>query len=615
MAQGTLKIHSENILPIIKKWMYSDRDIFVRELVSNSCDALQKVRILRERGELEAADEEFRIDIRIDQEAKTLCFEDTGIGMNGAEIENYIAQIAFSGAEDFVAKYKGEEKGEQIIGHFGLGFYSAYMVASSVEIDSLSYRKGEAAAHWVCDGSPDYELDAGQRSQRGTSITLHVGDEHSEFLEEARLSEILTRYCRFLPFPIYLNDKQINPKEPLWIKAPSECSEQEYLEFYRHLFPFQEDPLFWIHLNVDYPFHLQGILYFPKLKERWDPSQKGISLYCNRVFVSDQVKDIIPDFLLPLQGVIDSPDIPLNVSRSSLSMDRTVRQLAGHISKKVADRLSTQYRGERERFLAGWQDVEWIVKLGALSDEKFYERVKELLLWKNSEGEWTTIEEYLERNGEKTDKKAFYTADLAKDSQFVGLYKERGVEVLTTGSYLDSHLISFLEQKIDGLNFQRIDSAVEDVIVDKDKEAVVIDEQGKTEAAHIADFVRRHLDTEEVEVEAKSLASQGLPAFIMMDEQMRRMRDYARANSQQADLGQLAGLAKRTFVVNTNSPLVRSLQKLETSDPALAKELVQYLFDLSLLSQREMEPEHLQGFLSRCTQVMEKLAGRASSES
>ncbi len=602
MTQGTLKIHSENILPIIKKWMYSDRDIFIRELVSNSCDALQKTKMLRDRGECSAGDDEFRIDVTVDATASTLTVSDTGLGMTGEEVEKYIAQIAFSGAEDFLSHYGSEQKSDQIIGHFGLGFYSAYMVADRVEIDTLSYRPGSTPAHWDCDGSPSYTLDTGKRETRGTTITLHVGAEHSDFLEEDHLHEILTRYCRFLPYPIFLNNERINPTEPLWMKAPSECSDKDYLDFYKYLFPYEAEPLFWIHLNVDYPFHLHGILYFPKTRERMDPTPKGIGLYCNRVYVSDQVKEIIPEYLLLLHGVIDSPDIPLNVSRSSLSMDRTVRQLGTHISKKVADRLATQYRNEPEKFLEGWKELEYVVKVGAIQDDKFYERVKDILLWKNSDGEWTTAEQYLERNGEKTKRKIYYTAESTNSSHFLELYKSRGIEVLMLQSYLDSHLINFLERKLDNAQFQRIDGALDDVLIDKERESSILDADGKTEGGRLADFIRRNISEKEVEVEAKSLASDSLPAVIVIDEQMRRMRDYAKASGFMDKFPQ-----KQTLVVNSNNSLVKGLQRLEARDPTLTKELVHHLYDLALLSQREMEPEQLQGFLGRCTQVMEKL--------
>ena len=352
---GKLKIHSENILPIIKKWLYSDKDIFVRELVSNSCDAISKLRKLTN-----DANETWRIDIKIDKENRTLTFSDNGLGMNHDEVETYISQIAFSGAEEFIQKYQSDKEEDQIIGHFGLGFYSAYMVAQNVEIQTLSHKDGADPMHWSCDGSVDYTLEKGSRETRGTDVVLHLSKEEDEYLDDTRLRQILHHYCSFLPYPIFLNDKQINEKPPLWMKPASECTEQEYLDFYRHLFPMEPDPLFWVHLNVDFPFNLKGILYFPKLAQDGELKKETIQLFCNRVFVSDNCRDLLPEYLTILRGAIDSPDIPLNVSRSYLQMDRTVRQLGSHISKKITDRLAALYRSEKEKFLTYWEDIELI---------------------------------------------------------------------------------------------------------------------------------------------------------------------------------------------------------------------------------------------------------------
>ncbi|HUD02363.1 MAG TPA: molecular chaperone HtpG, partial [Rhabdochlamydiaceae bacterium] len=389
MTHGTLKIHTENILPIIKRWLYSDKDIFVRELVSNACDALRKLQILRDQNLADIKDEELKIELVIDKEARTLQFIDTGLGMTAEEVEKYIAQVAFSGAEEFMNKYQSGEK-EQIIGHFGLGFYSAYMVAEKVTIDTLSYQASAEAAFWSCAGSSDYLLEKGTRASRGTTITLHVQED--EFLEENRLREILQRYCLFLPYPIYLNGTRINEQDPLWLKNSADCTEKDYLDFYHTLYPLEPDPIFWIHLNIDIPFHLQGILYFPKLTKRFDWNKSNIQLFVNRVFVSESCKDLIPDFLMCLRGAIDSPDIPLNVSRSSLQMDRTVRQLSSHISKKVADKLAALHQSDKEKFLAAWPEIEMIVKLGMLQDEKFYARAKDFLVWKTTADTWTTLE-------------------------------------------------------------------------------------------------------------------------------------------------------------------------------------------------------------------------------
>ncbi len=605
MTQGKLKIHSENILPIIKKWLYTDRDIFLRELVSNACDAMSKLKILRDQGEADFSDDELRIDIEIDKEKKTLKIFDTGLGMTDEEVEKYIAQLAFSGAEEFVKKYKDEE-GDAIIGHFGLGFYSSFMVSDKVEVESLSYKKEAKPAHWSCDGSPEYLLEEGARDERGTVITLHVNKDSEEFLEESKLRELLMKHCRFLPYPIHLNGKQINDKEPLWIKPASECTDQDYLDFYRALYPLEPDPIFWIHLNVDYPFHLKGILYFPKLNRRLDPNQSSLQLYCNRVFVSDNCKDLIPDYLAVLRGVIDSPDIPLNVSRSNLQMDRTVRQLASHISKKVSDKLSSTLKSDRDSYITKWPDIEMIIKLGILQDEKFYDRVKDCLVWKNSNDEWTTVDEYIERNPEK---KVYYHHDEKQTTHFFDMYKDKGIEILFAPSHLDTPLMSFLETKHSGVKFQRLDGAIDDAILDKEKEKTVLDEQGKTEAVKIADYIKSKLSVDNLEVEAKSLSSHSVPAFMMISEEERRMRDYFALSGQ--DLPPTLG-NKRTFVVNTNSGLIQSIQKMESKDPALASSLVQQLYELSLLSQRELEPGDFSAFLKRLSELLEKLTQKVA---
>ncbi|MFI5343972.1 MAG: molecular chaperone HtpG [Chlamydiales bacterium] len=614
MTKGTLEIHSENILPIIKKWLYSDKDIFVRELISNGCDAIQKVIILRNEGELEAKDEDFRIDVEINKEARTLKFIDNGIGMDAEEVKKYIAQIAFSGAEEFLDKYKSNDEKDQIIGHFGLGFYSAYMVADKVEIDTLSYKKEAVPVLWVCDGSSDYEISAGTRETRGTTLTLFIGEEHDECLDAAHIEKTLKHYCSFLPYPIYLDGKRINVQEPIWVKAPSECKEEDYLKFYRYLYPFEEDPLFWVHLNVDYPFNLKGILYFPKIQRDFDPNKSSVNLYCNRVFVSDNCKDLIPNYLMVLKGVIDSPDIPLNVSRSYLQMDRTVRQLASHISKKVSDSLANVYRNDRERFINAWKDISLIIKLGVLEDEKFYDRVKEILIWQTTDNSWTTISEYLERNQEKTQDKIFYTGDEKHAGHVLEIYHKQGIEVICANSPLDSYLMHFLEGKLAPVAFQRIDAEVHDHIMDKSREKTILDEHGRTEAVKLADFIRSKLGDESIEVEAKSLAADHLPGLILLDEKQRRMRDYLMRLDPQEREKQMSFMGKKKFVVNTNNGLISAIQKLDHRNPELAKELIHEVYELALLSQREMDPHALNTFISRSNRILEQLAQEALKE-
>lgn len=612
MNTGTLRIHSENILPIIKKWLYSEKDIFVRELVSNACDAIRKLTILSNQDLVKTDSSEWRIDIKIDKEARTLQFSDTGIGMTASEVENYIAQIAFSGAEEFMSKYQSQDEKDQIIGHFGLGFYSAYMVADRVTIDTLSFTDSSEPVFWSCDGSSQYEIGKGTRQTRGTDIVLHIGRDHDECLDVAHIRKIILHYCSFLPYPIYLNGEHLNHTDPLWLKNSQECTDKEYLEFYRQLYPMQEDPLFWLHINVDYPFHCKGILYFPRAKSGVDYKKNHIKLFCNRVFVSDNCQELIPDYLMLLQGAIDSPDIPLNVSRSYLQMDRTVRQLGVHISKKVAEKLTGMFKSERENFIEQWPSMEVIVKIGVLQDEKFFERIKEILGWKNSEGEWVTLDEYLAKHREDYKDKVFYANDLKQQGQFIEMYRKKGIEVLLTDSLIDAALMSFLENKQQpAIKFQRIDGAVEDLIIDSTKEQVILDQEGKTEASRLASFVKGALQLPKLEVEAKSLASDDVAGFVMIDEQERRMRDYMRLHQPEMRMDDMFR-PKHTFIVNTNSKLVQAIKTLSEKDGDLAKDMLLQVYQLALMSQQEVDPATLSNFISQSTKVLEKLALRAS---
>ncbi len=579
MRQNTLSIHSENILPIIKKWLYSDKDIFLRELVSNACDALNKLRIvLGDEGK-------FAISIEVNKEKKEIVISDTGIGMTEEEVEKYIAQIAFSGAEEFVQKYQSQTEKDPIIGHFGLGFYSAYMVASKVEIDTRSYLTHSEPVFWSCDGSSSYSIGVGNRETRGTKITLHIDGESLEYLEESKLRELLHRHCAFMPFPIELNGKALGNQDPLWLKSPADCTEAEVLAFYRRLFPLEPDPIFWIHLNVDYPFHLKGILYFPKLHRKFDSNESTIKLFCNRVFVSDNCKDILPDYLMILRGAIDSPDIPLNVSRSYLQVDKNVKQLSAHISKKVSDRLHQIYRQERQKFVDSWPDIEMIVKLGILQDEKFYERTKEILVWKNSSGEMTPIP--------SDAKKIFYST--VENSPLLKLYKE----VIFAPSPLDIAVIQFLEDKL-SIPFQRIDGALDESLIDSSREKTLLDAEGKTEPARIADFIRGALNN--VEVEAKSLSSEELPGLVVLDENQRRFRDYMHLTHGKK------GDTKRKFIVNTNHKLIQAISRLYPKQPELAASLAKGVYDLSLLSQREVSPDELGNIVQSQTDILGTIA-------
>ncbi len=592
MRQNNLAIHSENILPIIKKWLYSDKDIFIRELISNATDALSKVKILS------SSEGDFKISVQIDKEKKTVTIADTGIGMTEEEVEKYIAQIAFSGAEEFVAKYKTETEKDPMIGHFGLGFYSAYMVASKVEINTLSFQEGAKSVFWSCDGSSSYSIGDGTRNERGTEITLTLDDENLEYLEESKLRELLTKYCNFMPFPIDLNGVAIGNKEPLWVKSPSKCSDSEYLEFYRQLFPMEPDPLFWIHLNVDYPFHLQGILFFPKMRRKFDANESTVQLFCNRVYVSDNCKDILPDYLTILRGAIDSPDIPLNVSRSYLQVDKNVKQLSNHISKKISDRLSQLYKTDKEKFFNAWPDIEMIVKLGILQDAKFYDRVKDVLIWKNTQDEWTTLPDYLERASEK---KVYYT-NSKESSPLLDLYHEKKVEILTAPLPIDTAIVQSLEEKA-SVTFQRIDGAIGDHLLDSSKEKTVLNDDGKTSATKIASFIQSSLDEKELMVEAKSLNSDKLPAILIVDENQRRLRDYMAMTQ-----GESGFAAKKTFVVNTNSSLIQLIEKLEGKQPEIASDLANSVYDMARLAQKELKSGEIEKVVKRQTETLEKLA-------
>lgn len=591
MRQNNLSIHSENILPIIKKWLYSDKDIFIRELVSNATDAIQKLKILGVQKEAP------KISVKIDKEKKTLTISDTGIGMTEDEVEKYIAQIAFSGAEEFVKKYSSESEKDPMIGHFGLGFYSAYMVAKKVEIQTLSHQENAKPVFWSCDGSSSYSIGEGSKDTHGTDIILHIDEESLEYLEDMKINELLTRFCSFMPYPIDLSGKELGNQLPLWMKAPSECEEKDYLEFFRKMFPMEQDPLFWIHLNVDYPFNLKGILFFPKLHRRFDANESTIKLFCNRVFVSDNCKDILPDYLTIMKGAIDSPDIPLNVSRSYLQVDQNVKQLSQHISKKISDKLMSLYKTDREKFISSWPDVEMIVKLGVLQDPKFYDRVKEGLIWKNSQGEWTTVKEYLER---AQDKKVYYTSS-NKTSSILKVYEEKGIEVLIAPLPIDTAIIQALEEK-EGSTFQRVDGAIDDKLLDKERENTVLDADGKTAAAKIASFMNMAIGEKDLEVDAKSLALDSLPAVIVIDENQRRLRDYMLLTQGTSDFP-----AKKTFVVNTNNPLIKTIEKLQSTKPEIAKDMAKGVYNLSLLSQREMREDSLEQIVTHQTEILEKL--------
>lgn len=596
MRNGSLSIHSENILPIIKKWLYSEKDIFVRELASNAADAIQKLSILQAKGEATSASEP-RIDITIDKEKKTITFSDSGLGLDEEEAEKFLSQIAFSGAEEFIKTY---QLNDTFIGHFGLGFFSVFMVADTVEVVSLSYKPKAVPIIWKSDGSSSYTVEKGEKTTVGTDVILHLNKEQEEYLDESHMRSILKRFCGFFPTPVFLHGKRVNEHPPLWQKRPSECSEAEYKAFYATLYPFEEPPLFWVHINVDYPFHVQGILYFPKLRKDLELTHDHVSLFCNRVFVSDNAKDILPEYLGILRGVLDSPDIPLNVSRSHLQVDRTVRQLASHISKKVADALTALFKNDRKRFEECWSAYELVVKFGMLQDEKFYPRGKELLIWKTTEKTWKTTEEVTqEKDGKKT---IIYCESGQEHSPLVSAYTSKGIPVALLSSPIDHPLMSKLEQESE-LAFRRIDASVDTSLIDSSKEKTILDASGRTEASKIADFFRTAIADSSVTVEAKSLDFQSLPAVLTLKEEERRFRDYM---SRFSDSTQTLKPSV-CLVINTNSPLVQALYKAQASSPVLAKELALHIWDLTRLSHKELKSDELQAFTERSTRVLEQL--------
>ena len=611
---GNISVNSQNLFPIIKKWLYSDKDIFLREIVSNGCDAIKKLQRLQSMGE--APDEPFtpRIEVLMDKDAKTITITDNGIGMTEEEVEKYISQIAFSGAAEFVEKYKDKGDGESgIIGHFGLGFYSAFMVASTVEIDTLSYQEGAKAVHWVSDGESTYEISDSDRKERGTTIVLHIAeDEQEEFLNNNRLYEILHKYCAFMPYEIYLNPKPeerkvkdedgsehteliqphpINNTQPLWLKAPKECTDEEYKDFYRSTFMDFNEPLFWIHLNVDYPFNLKGILYFPKMVNKVELVPGQVKLFSNQVFVADNIKEIIPEYLLLLKGVIDCPDMPLNVSRSFLQNDGEVAKISAHITKKVSDKLHQIFKNEREAYEGYWSDISTFIKFGCIRDEKFYERIKDIILLKTLDGEYKTLEEYPKAE----DGKVYYVTDEDRQAQYIKLFKENGVQACILSEPIDPHFISMLEYMDHGLHFNRIDAEIDSAL--KGGEA---SEEEKASADSLVEKFKALLGKEKLTVKSEKLKSAETPAVILLSEYTRRIQDMNKLYGE--DFASLE--PEVTLVLNSENSLV---QKLPTLPEEQAKLVAQQVYDLAMLGHKSLNADELSAFISRSISIMEQL--------
>jgi len=620
MSTGKINVQTENIFPIIKKFLYSDHEIFLRELVSNAVDASQKLKTLVSLGESKATIGNLKVEVAIDKNAKTLTIKDNGIGMTAEEIEKYITQIAFSGAEEFVNKYKDKTpEANAIIGHFGLGFYSAFMVAKKVEIYSLSHQEGAKAVRWECDGSPEYKLEETTKRERGTDIVLHIADDSEEFLEDARISTLLNKYCKFLPVEIKFGtrkegekdketevDNIINNPSPAWTKKPADLKDEDYKNFYRELYPMNfEDPLFHIHLNVDYPFNLTGILFFPKLKKSFEVQKDKIQLYCNQVFVTDSVENIVPDFLALLQGVIDSPDIPLNVSRSYLQADGNVKKISAHITKKVADKLEEIFKKDRADFEAKWEDIKIFVQYGMLSEDKFYEKAKSFALLKTTEGKFYTLDEFAEKvKPTQTDKDKrviyLYTSNTEEQHSFIETAKERGYEVLVLDSPIDSHFINQLESKLENTSFVRVDADTIDKLIKK--EDAQPSKLSEDEQKKLQPVIESIVPKEKFTVVFESLSEKDAPMLITKPEFMRRMKDMSALGGGGMNFyGSMPDM--HNLVVNSNHPLISKI--VNEKDENKQKQLTKQTADLAMLSQGLLKGEELTKFIKRSVELID----------
>ena len=634
--QGSLSINSENIFPIIKKWLYSDHDIFIRELVSNGCDAITKLKKLDMMGEYRLPqDYAGKIQVTVNAKEKTLTFSDNGLGMTAEEVEEYINQIAFSGATDFLNKYKDKTNEDQIIGHFGLGFYSAFMVADEVHIDTLSYKKDATPVHWECDGGTEYEMEDGERTQVGTTITLYLNEDCLEFSNEYRVREVLEKYCSFMPTEIFLNNANAEPKKdeegniiieepvainevcPLWTKNPSECTEEEYKAFYRKVFRDYKEPLFWIHLNMDYPFNLKGILYFPKINTEYDSLEGTIKLYNNQVFIADNIKEVIPEFLMLLKGVIDCPDLPLNVSRSALQNDGFVRKISDYISKKVADKLSGMCKTEKENYEKFWDDISPFIKFGCLKDEKFCDKMNDYILFKDLEYNYITLPELMateetafEANGEETtdsDKETepiriYYVTDEAQQGQYINMFKSINKQAVILNHNIDSSFITQLEHRNGKYRFVRIDAEVMDELKEK-TDTKQLEEQGEA----LTQLLEQALKKDKLQVKAECLKDTGIAAILTLSEEGRRMQEMMRMYGMGAmDPSMFAG--EESLTLNVANPLVQYM--LEHKEEERANLFAAHVYDLALLANRPLNPEEMSVFVKRSNEIMMALANK-----
>jgi molecular chaperone HtpG len=602
--KGKINVETENIFPIIKKWLYSEKDIFLRELVSNASDAITKLKKIALSEEFEGGND-YRIDLDFDVDKRILTIEDNGLGMTVEEVKKYINQIAFSGATDFAKQYQNTENKAEIIGHFGLGFYSSFMVSKQVTIETKSYKAGQAAVMWSSESGTDFSISTIDKNTRGTKISLYLDSESGEYLDKWKLKELIKKYCDFLPVAIYVQGEKANREKPLWSEEPSKNSPEDYKDFYSYLFPFSGESLFHIHLNVDYPFRLQGILYFPKLTHELEASKNGIKLFCNHVFVSDNASELIPQFLTILKGTIDIPDLPLNVSRSYLQNDPLVKKISNHIIKKVADRLIDDFKKNRAKYEENWNDISIFVKYGVLTDDKFYDAMKDHLIFKNSKNGFSTVSEYWEKNKEKNQNKIFYANETEMGSVYMQLLKSQGLEALLVDSKIDSHLIQHLETKNPDWKFQRVDSELADQVLDKDSKTDLVNEANETESSRITKLFESALPSEGVQVKVEALKSVDVPGVILLPEFMRRMTEM---NSMFNREDTKSMLKAHTLMVNSKSPLVKSaLQAFEGVNPEKGKKLARVIYDLSLLSAKVMDEKEVSEYTKRTTEFLQEI--------
>lgn len=663
--KGSLSITSENIFPVIKKWLYSDHDIFYRELISNGCDAITKLKKLELMGEYEKPEDvEYKIQVSVNPNEKTITIRDNGLGMTEEEIDKYINQIAFSGVQDFMEKYKDKANEDQIIGHFGLGFYSAFMVADKVTIDSLSYQKDSKPVHWESEGGIDYEMTEGEKAEVGTTIVLYLNEDSTEFSNEYRAREVIEKYCAFMPVSIFLENETAEPQydtiekdeltekdtvvetviepakteekekedgtketveiepsrekykilrrpvalndtNPLWNKHPNECTEEQYKDFYRKVFRDYKEPLFWIHLNMDYPFNLKGILYFPKINMEYESIEGTIKLYNNQVFIADNIKEVIPEFLMLLKGVIDCPDLPLNVSRSALQNDGFVKKISDYITKKVADKLSGMCKTDRETYEKYWDDIAPFIKFGYIKDEKFADKMGDYILYKNLEGKYLTLQDCLDENKEKHENTIFYVTDEKEQSQYINLFKEEGIDAVIMPAAIDNPFISHVEQKKEGVKFLRIDTDLNASFKEEVKED---DEEFKKSSEELTEVFKKALNNDKLDIKVEKMKNAGIASMITVSEETRRMQDMMKMyNMGGMDMGMFGGMGE-TLVLNANHPLVKYV--LENKEGEHTAAICEQLYDLASLSHGALSPERMTKFVSRSNEIMMIMAGQ-----